>query len=124
MSDRDKKGLWFTVSIYTYGLPDCAGFYALYKLNIKTQNRKLLYIGTANNLNKRLKGHEIIRALKACLEYPDIISIKCKIFTPSKVFVRRCNGYYDLQTLYKAERLRHEAELIKRLSPPINLNLK
>jgi hypothetical protein len=124
MSARDKTGLWSIVSIFTYSIPKQPGFYAFYKLNTKTRISKLLYIGTADNLHKRVTNHEIKRVLQSVLEYPYILSIKCKLFIPNKKYTRRCNGYYSLDELYKRERLDHEAKLINRLKPPINLYLK
>jgi len=124
MDDRDKKGLWNTVSIFTYSIPSEPGFYAFYKLNVKTEQRKLLYIGTATNLKRRLGCHEIKRVLQSVLEYPEILSVKCKVFIPNKKYVRKGNGYYSIEQMYKNERLNHERLLIKKLKPLINNNLK
>ena len=113
------KDGWFYVSDFTRVEPEAPGFYAIYKMNLLTGNRNLLYIGTAVNVSKRLSNHEIKRTLYGLLEYPDVVMIKCKIFK-SKLPNRRTLSWYDKKSQLHNERRKHEADLIKRLRPPLN----
>ena len=93
---------WFCVTDFAQVVPEEPGCYAIYTLNAETEARKLIYVGTASNLAKRLKKHEVKRVLRALIEYPELISIKCKIIKD------------------KDKRLKTEAMLINRLDPPAN----
>ena len=94
---------WFIANDYTSYIPDKSGCYAIYTFNITTKKRKLIYIGTAQNLYIRLRKHEVIRILNALIEYPNLIQIKCKVIKEEKT------------------RIKLEKELIKRLQPKANL---
>ena len=70
---------WFCVSDYTHVEPDEPGCYAIYIANIETHKKRLIYIGTAQNLRIRLKKHEIKKVLNALIEIPEVPYLKCKI---------------------------------------------
>jgi len=93
---------WYIATDYSHIIPELPGCYAFYILNYYTKRKRLIYIGTANNLYKRLKKHEIKKVLNALLEYPEIIFIKCKVILNEKI------------------RLRTENWLINRLKPKTN----
>jgi hypothetical protein len=116
--EKNKKG-WFCVTDFTNVEPNLPGFYAIYKLNVKTGVKKLLYIGTAMNLAKRLSSHEIKRTLYGILEYPEFVMVKCKIFE-SSLPNRRSLSWYSKDSQLQNERMRIESSLIRRLKPPLN----
>jgi hypothetical protein len=116
--DGYKKG-WFCVTDFTYVEPNLPGFYAIYKLNVLTGTKKLLYIGTAINLAKRLSSHEIKRTLYGILEYPEFVMVKCKIFE-SKLPNRRSLSWYSKDNQLRNERMKIESSLIRKLKPPLN----
>ena len=75
---------WFCVSDFTYTEPKKPGVYAIYVLNYEKNIKKLIYIGTAQNLYTRLKKHEIKKVLNAILDPPEVPYIKCKIIMDIK----------------------------------------
>ena len=113
------KNGWFCVTDFCHVIPKVAGFYAIYLLNLQTHNKELVYLGTASNLETRLKSHEVIRILRCLYEYPIHVDIKCKIFI-SKLPHRRTIGWFDKYDQTNNERKIIEAKLINRLQPKLN----
>ena len=70
---------WHCVTDYAHIIPEDPGVYAIYILNYVKKESRLIYIGMAVNLEKRLKKHEIRKVLNALLEYPEIPYIKVKV---------------------------------------------
>lgn len=93
---------WHCVTSYDHIVPNLPGCYAIYKYDLISHRSHLIYIGTAQNLEIRLKKHEVVRTLRALLNYPMVPMIKCKIF------------------LTKEVRLKTEKWMIKRLKPIAN----
>ena len=93
---------WFVATDFCNIIPDAPGCYAIYLANIKTHKWELFYIGTAKNLERRLKKHAVVRVLRCLSDLPNLVAIKCKIIEDSSV------------------RLETERKLIKRLRPQVN----
>jgi len=93
---------WHCVSSYDHVIPSLPGCYAIYKYNLETSEKELVYIGTAINLKNRLNKHEIKKCLNALLSYPWCTYIKCRVMF---------NNDY---------RRRIEIKFIKRLNPKGN----
>lgn len=72
---------WHCVSDFVHIKPELPGCYAIYIFNIETKKQRLIYIGTAENLYRRLKKHEILKVLNTLIELPELPMIKCKIIT-------------------------------------------
>lgn len=100
--EQIKSPKWFCVTDYTNIIPEKPGVYAIYILNLNTKYKKLVYIGMAQNLYKRLQKHEVKKLLYNLIDYPNCIWIKCKI---------------ELNT---NKRILLEKELIKKLKPQYN----
>jgi len=96
---NEKK--WFVSNDYTWITPSKPGCYAIYVFDYYgDKSAELIYIGTAQNLEKRLRKHEVIRVLRALTD--KMILVKCKVI-------------HD-----KSKRLKTEKTLINRLNPPAN----
>ena len=102
-----KENKWYLINRYigeSQGFtdyPEEPGNYAIYIVrNYLPLKTELVYIGTASNLKNRLYRHEIKRVLLS-LDYP--LLSKCKIIRD------------------KEKRMKNESDLIKRLSPRINM---
>lgn len=70
---------WLCVTTYDRATPSEPGCYAIYKFHYLTNEKHLLYIGTAQNIKKRLERHELKRLLYALLEPEWLVYIKCKV---------------------------------------------
>jgi len=97
---------WFETNTYDnvpYPIPpNLPGCYAIYKLNYDTREKELLYVGTAENLDRRLSKHEILRVLIPILAFPEMTRVKIKIIANKNM------------------RLQLEKDLIKKLNPIYN----
>jgi predicted GIY-YIG superfamily endonuclease len=94
---------WYCVSDFTFSAPPKPGCYAIYWFDLITGEKKLIYIGTAQNLSQRLAKHEVKRVLFALLDLPKAVYIKCREVEDER------------------ERLKLEKKLIKKLQPKANL---
>jgi excinuclease UvrABC nuclease subunit len=94
------KSKW---EISPFGPPADAGVYCIYNVNVDDKHKTLLYIGSSNNIARRLMdmAHPY-RVLMAKTAYPNVISVKFK----------ECNNYLEL-----------EKRLIRRLRPSYNVQL-
>jgi excinuclease UvrABC nuclease subunit len=95
---------WFCITDFNKVVLDKSGCYAIYKCNLETHKKELLYIGTSQNLKTRLNRnkHEIIRTLTALLDFPEMPYIKCRYINNFK------------------QRLLLEKKLIEKLNPKAN----
>ncbi len=97
---------WFVTNTYDVVLyctpPIYSGCYAIYLLDHIEHSKKLLYIGTAQNLKQRLSSHEILRTLDYFRSPNEIPYIKIKLISN------------------KETRMLTEKKLINRLLPPLN----
>lgn len=91
---------WFNSSDYSHIIPERAGNYAICLWDTRCINKRVVYVGTASNLRKRLKSHPIISALRSLTE--DFIVIKCKVIE------------------HRGKRLNLEKCLIEKLKPKAN----
>ena len=85
------------------------GNYAIYVCNVWEKEKPILmYIGTAQNLRRRLERHEIRKTLWALvgLSWYNHVIVKCCVVDEI------------------TERKARERKLIRRLSPPVNVALK
>lgn len=93
---------WYNSTDYSHIQPEAPGCYAIYLFDYYgDKSKQLIYIGTAVNLSRRLKRHEVIRVLRCLTD--KIILVKCKVII---------NDW---------ERLYTEAMLINRLKPKANM---
>ena len=93
---RITKKTWHHFDIFEpYQLP---GLYAIYMENIITERYRLIYIGTATNLERRLNKNHDIFSRKIKIPYQLILKLK----------------------YIKENRLKTEKKLIKRLKPILN----
>ena len=81
-------------------IPETSGVYLFYSITLTEYNFKILYIGSATNLRKRVQRHEIIKVLRN-LDY-------------GLVFTR-------VHFCPKDEMLKLEKKLIQELKPTINI---
>jgi excinuclease UvrABC nuclease subunit len=93
---------WHCVTDYTHIISQEPGCYAIYRFNLDTQKKQIIYIGTAKNLDKRLSKHPVVRVLRALIDFPDVVMIKCKTY------------------LNKTQRILMEDKLINRIKPKAN----